>query len=72
MSGGAFDYKEWHIGQIAEELEQELIKQGTLKERHSRFDDEYYEKYPEEAHYATYPEDIHAIDFSSDNIFCVF
>ena len=28
MSGGRFDYKQWHIGSIAEQIEQEVIMSG--------------------------------------------
>ena len=28
MSGGFFDYKQWHIGNIADQIEQEVIRSG--------------------------------------------
>lgn len=28
MSGGRFDYKQWHIGNIADQIEQEVIMSG--------------------------------------------
>ena len=32
MSGGAFDYKQFWIAQIAEDIEQHLQNQGKLRE----------------------------------------
>ena len=56
MSGGAFDYKQFHIQQIAEEIQHELDKQGRVKDKEELYMmGDYYEKYPEERFYPTYP-----------------
>jgi hypothetical protein len=59
MSGGAFEYKQFHIKQIADEIQSELDKQGQEKDidewQGSR---EFYEKYPEERFEITYPKEI--------------
>ena len=55
MSGGAFEYKQFHIKQIADEIQSELDNQGKerdLNEWHGL--SEYYEKYPEEKLYPIY------------------
>lgn len=59
MSGGTFDYTQYHIGTIADRIESELRKQGKEKEKDDLwFDPTHYEKYPEERYYYTYPEHI--------------
>ena len=59
MSGGAFEYKQYHIKQIAEEIQSELDKQGKEKEDCELLGmREYYEKYPEEKNNYTYPEEV--------------
>lgn len=59
MSGGAFDYNQYKIRQIWEDIQQELDKQGKEK---SKEDLRYYdEKYPEERFYAVYPEEVQKI-----------
>jgi len=63
MSGGAFDYKQWHIEQIADEVEKLIEKNGRektreeLKEEGWRNDD-WYEKYPEELYHYKYPDEV--------------
>jgi hypothetical protein len=55
MSGGYFDYKQYEINDIADTIERELNKQGKLKPKDERYnDDEYYLKYPDDKFYYTY------------------
>jgi hypothetical protein len=59
MSGGHFDYKQWEIANIADSIETELNKQGSLKPKDELWHDEdYYKKYPEEKYYTVYPEKV--------------
>tara|TARA_R110000803_G_scaffold21849_2_gene54638 strand:+ start:29 stop:379 length:351 start_codon:yes stop_codon:yes gene_type:complete len=59
MSGGAFEYKQYHIKQIAEDIQSELNKQGREKSKEEQYMmDDYYEKYPEERFEAIYPKEI--------------
>lgn len=55
MSGGFFEYKQYHINEIANSIEEELNKQSKMKED-LYFDRSYYDQYPEEKFYETYPE----------------
>jgi hypothetical protein len=63
MSGGAFDYKQWHIEQIADDVEKLIEKNGRektreeLKEEGWRGDD-WYEKYPEDLSHYKYPDEV--------------
>ena len=48
MSGGAFDYKQFWIAQIAEDIEQHLQNQGKLREDvDNPYQKEFYDKYPD-------------------------
>ena len=66
MSGGAFDYKQFHIQQIAFDIEQEVRDSGRKKTKEELEEEvrwygrtpEYYQKYPEELNQYAYPEDI--------------
>jgi len=59
MSGGHFDYQQYHVSNIADSIENELNKQGTLKPKDELYyTDEYYSKYPDEKYYAAYPIEI--------------
>lgn len=63
MSGGAFDYKQYNISMIADEIEQMIEKNGRLKTRQELKDEgwrdpEWYEKYPEDLNHYKYPDDI--------------
>lgn len=51
MSGGHFDYNQWHIDNIADEIEHEVITSGKpIPEREwDRWDREHYVKHPEDA-----------------------
>ncbi len=56
MSGGHFDYKQYQINEIANNIEEELNKQGKEKPKNQLYiDKEFYEKYPEEKYYPYYP-----------------
>jgi len=63
MSGGAFDYRQWHIEQIADDIEDLIEKNGRkktndeLKEEHWHGDD-WYEKYPEDLYHYKYPDEV--------------
>lgn len=49
MSGGAFEYKQYHIREIHETIQSELERMGKPKSKENIWNDnEYYEKYPEE------------------------
>jgi len=59
MSGGAFEYKQFHIKQIAEEIQSELDKQGRERSKEQLYMmGDYYEKHPEERFEVTYPKEI--------------
>lgn len=59
MSGGRFDYTQYHINTIADSIESELDRQGKEKPKDELyFDKEYLEKYPEEKYYYTHPEEV--------------
>jgi len=61
MSGGHFDYNQFKIEDIAEEIQQELDLQGKEKSDHEqRMMGDFYEKYPEEKFNPTHPEKIQA------------
>ena len=63
MSGGAFDYRQWHIEQIADDIEDLIEKNGRkktndeLKEEHWHGPD-WYEKYPEDLYHYKYPDEV--------------
>jgi hypothetical protein len=63
MSGGYFDYKQWHINQIADDVEKLIERNGRektreeLKEEGWRGDD-WYKKYPEDLWYYKYPDEV--------------
>ena len=58
MSGGHFEYKQYHIDEIAREIKEQLEKQGKEKPKGGYFDQDYLDKYPEERYYYTYPKEI--------------
>lgn len=62
MSGGAFDYSQYKIRDIREQIQAELDNQGKLKNKEDLWmQKEYYDKYPEEKFNHTYREDIQQI-----------
>ena len=59
MSGGYFDYKQYHIDDMVDSIERELNYQGKEKPKDELYHDkEYYLKYPEEKLYPSYPEEV--------------
>jgi hypothetical protein len=59
MSGGHFEYNQYKIGYIADEIQAELDKMGKEipKDELTALPD-WYERYPEEKFFTTYPEEI--------------
>jgi hypothetical protein len=55
MSGGRFDYQQWRLSGIAEEIKEILDKQGT---EDTTADPYWVEKYPEDRYHPTYPVEI--------------
>lgn len=63
MSGGAFDYNQYKISQLADEIEQLILDNGRLKTNEELKDesyrnDEWYEQYPEDLHHYKYPDNV--------------
>jgi len=64
MSGGAFDYKQYNISMIADEIEQMIKNNGRPKTRDELKDESWgrdgswYEKYPEDLNHYKYPDDV--------------
>ena len=63
MSGGAFDYNQYKIGYIADQIEEVIVKNGVektpedLKEEGWR-DPDWYKKYPEDLFHYKYPDEV--------------
>ncbi len=60
MSGGFFDNKQWHIGNIADNIEQEVITSGKPipENRWDYWERQHYKEHPEEAVNYEYPEPV--------------
>lgn len=63
MSGGAFEYTQYSITMIADEIEKEIERNGRSKtteelKNEGWRDDQWCEKYPEDLNYYKYPDDI--------------
>ena len=63
MSGGAFDYKQYNIGMIADEVEKLVERSGRPKTKEELRDEswrdpEWYKKYPEDLNHYKYPDDV--------------
>jgi hypothetical protein len=63
MSGGHFDYKQWHITEIADRVESLIENNGREKTREELKDefwhgDDWYEKYPEDLCHYKYPDEV--------------
>jgi len=63
MSGGAFEYTQYSITMIADEIEKEIERNGRAKTREELKNegwrnDEWYEKYPEDKNWYKHPDDI--------------
>ena len=63
MSGGAFDYSQYKIRDIHEEIQSRLDRMGKElpKEQLRYFDKDYLDKYPEERFYADESEEVKKI-----------
>jgi hypothetical protein len=48
MSGGAFDYKQYQLEYIADEIEQLIEINGTKRESKESWEDEFHYKYPDD------------------------
>lgn len=63
MSGGHFDYKQWHITEIADSVER-IIKNNGRKKTDEELKDEHwkgpdwYERYPEDLYHYKYPDEV--------------
>jgi hypothetical protein len=63
LSGGAFDYKQWYITEIADRVESLVESNGREKTREELKDefwhgDDWYEKYPEDLYHYKYPDEV--------------
>ena len=64
MSGGAFQYDQYKIGQIAEKIQQTIDNNGLkldeelIKENQKWYGKDYYERFPEELYHYRYPDNI--------------
>ena len=58
MSGGTFDYRQFNIESIAEEIEEIINRQGKERERDNCHSKEWYDKYPEDRFYPTYSKEV--------------
>ena len=64
MSGGRFNYNQYKIGQIAEEIQQTIDNNGLklddelIKENQRWYGQDYYERFPEELYHYKYPDNI--------------
>ena len=60
MSGGFFDYKEWHINNIVDQIEQEVILSGKPipRKRWEYWQMERFKEHPEEAVNYEFPEPV--------------
>ena len=62
MSGGTFNYHQYKIGYIADQIEEVINKGGREKTREEIKDEfrksEWYEKYPEDRFHYQYPEEV--------------
>jgi len=63
MSGGAFNYDQYKIGYIVDEIEHEIRKNGKAKtqrelDEEQWRDPDWYEKYPEDKFHYKHPDDV--------------
>jgi hypothetical protein len=63
MSGGAFEYNQYKIGYIADEVGQLIRKNGKEKTKEEMKDEgwrdpDWYEKYPEDKFHYKYPDEV--------------
>lgn len=58
MSGGTFDYKQYILEQIADEIEERINRNGKLKYKKDLWMSKaFYENYPEEKYYEKYSDE---------------
>jgi hypothetical protein len=48
MSGGTFDYRQYMFEDIADQIKQYVVQNGTKREERSSWEDEYRHKYPDD------------------------
>ncbi len=63
MSGGAFDYNQYKIGNIADDIEKLIERNGRKKTKEELKEEfwhqpDWYEKYPEDLYYYEYPNEV--------------
>jgi hypothetical protein len=64
MSGGKFQYDQYKIGQIAEDIQETIDKNGLkldedlIKENQKWYGKDYYERFPEELYHYKYPDNV--------------
>jgi hypothetical protein len=63
MSGGSFEYNQYKIGYIADEVEELIRKNGKEKTKEEMKDEgwrdpDWYEKYPEDKFHYKYPDEV--------------
>jgi len=62
MSGGAFDYNQYKIGYIADEIDEIIVKNGVEKTpeelKNNWIDPEWYVKYPEDKFHYKYSDEV--------------
>lgn len=63
MSGGAFDYNQYKIGDIADDIEKVIERNGRKKTKEELKEEswhqpDWYEKYPEDLYYYEYPNEV--------------
>jgi len=59
ISGGHFEYKQYHLNEIADSIHNEIEMSGKrISDKDLTFNKEYYEKYPDERYYYKYPKNI--------------
>jgi hypothetical protein len=63
MSGGHFEYNQYRIREIADQIEDVIYKNGKEKTEEelsewSHYDPEYFERYPDEKYHYKYPDEV--------------
>lgn len=59
MSGGEFDYKQWIIGDIADQIQEYIDRQGGELKGEDRYETRnYYKEHPDEGYYETFSPEV--------------
>ena len=63
MSGGAFNYDQYKIGYMVDQIEETVVKNGVEKtpedlKNEGWRDPDWYEKYPEDKYHYQYPDEV--------------